>query len=108
MTCPYCGRNAKRMRVRLESGNTEVWECLVCKRVFESGYERKDYAGHREYPKLIKDNVEVLQIKDGKVVNEYESMRKASKESGVDLTGISRCVNGMRKTAGGYEWKRKS
>ena len=44
----------------------------------------------------------VLCIETGKVFN---SMKEASIFSGTHFNGISLCVNGKQKTAGGYTWK---
>lgn len=41
----------------------------------------------------------------GEKINEYPSIRKASKESNIDATCISRAASGKNKTAGGYIWK---
>lgn len=41
---------------------------------------------------------------DNVEIGRYESMLDASKQTGVDISNISRCVRGERKTAGGYRW----
>ena len=41
------------------------------------------------------------------VLNEFESMGQAERETGVPRSGISSCCNGKRKSAGGYKWRRK-
>ena len=41
------------------------------------------------------------------VLNEFESMGQAERETGVPIGNISRCCNGERKSAGGYKWRRK-
>lgn len=41
--------------------------------------------------------------KDGKVINIFPSIAAAEKELGI--YHISECVNGIRKTAGGYCWR---
>lgn len=35
----------------------------------------------------------------------YDGLRIASRETGVNAGNISRCCNGFRETAGGYEWR---
>ena len=42
--------------------------------------------------------------KNGEFVAEYHSTREASRQTGID---ISKAINGERKTAGGYVWKKK-
>ena len=41
------------------------------------------------------------------VLNEFESMRQAERETGVLVGNISSCCNGNTKSAGGYKWRRK-
>ena len=41
------------------------------------------------------------------VLNEFESMGQAERETGVPIGNISSCCNGKRKSAGGYKWRRK-
>ena len=41
------------------------------------------------------------------VLNEFESMGQAERETGVPIGNISRCCNGERKSAGGYKWRKK-
>lgn len=47
----------------------------------------------------------VEQICDGKVIGTYKSVAYAEEETGVCATNISRCCNGQRKRAGGFEWR---
>lgn len=56
-----------------------------------------------------KRTCEVIQIsKDGNVLNEYDSIREAGRITNISNQSISACVNGKRKTAGGYLWIKKS
>lgn len=41
------------------------------------------------------------------VLNEFESMHQAERETGINATSISACCNGKRKSAGGYKWRRR-
>ena len=41
------------------------------------------------------------------VLNEFESMGQAERETGVPRSNISRCCNGKRKSAGDYKWMKK-
>ena len=40
------------------------------------------------------------------VLNEFESMNQAERETGIDESSISRCCNGERKSAGGFKWRK--
>lgn len=60
--------------------------------------------------KFGKDNPKsklVLQIKDGHIVAEFYGGKEAQRKTGIFQANISKCCNGERKTAGGYEWKYK-
>lgn len=48
----------------------------------------------------------VEQIKDGKVINTFETISKSSRETGVCRSGIEKVLKGKQKTSGGYYWKR--
>lgn len=51
--------------------------------------------------------IPILQIKDGKIVNEYPSMISARKD-GFYTSAIAACCKGKRKTHGGFQWYYKS
>lgn len=42
---------------------------------------------------------------DGELINEFESIAKASLKTGVNKSSIQKCCNGARNLAGGYVWK---
>ena len=51
---------------------------------------------------------EVVQLDlNDNVLNEFESMKQAERETGIDATSISACCNGKRKSAGRFKWRRK-
>lgn len=43
--------------------------------------------------------------KNGSFIKTYNSMSDASRENNIQVTNISYCANGKRKSAGGYIWK---
>lgn len=45
--------------------------------------------------------------KEGELISEYSSTRKASEMTGICQVSISMASRGKTKTAGGYVWKRK-
>lgn len=52
----------------------------------------------------------VVQIKDGEIINEFQSISAASRETGIPISNISNVCRGgdkytHRLTAGGYVWK---
>lgn len=51
----------------------------------------------------------VLQLKDGKVIAEFQGVREASRKTGFSSGGISQCCNGSTRYSHvhGYQWKYK-
>lgn len=49
----------------------------------------------------------IVQIKDGKIVREFECARQAMRETSIDCCSITNCCRGKRKRAGGYHWAYK-
>lgn len=63
---------------------------------------------HKEKIKLGAVNkIKVVQINlvDGTIIREYESIAEASEITGIDRASISKCAKGERKSAGGFIWK---
>ena len=59
--------------------------------------------------RAITRGTKVIQLsKDGNVLNEFYSIRDAQRNTGIPNQHISACVNGKRKTAGGYIWMKKT
>ena len=59
----------------------------------------------RAAEKLFK---KVIQLDlDDNVLNEFESMVQAERETGVSRRSISNCCNGRSKSAGGFKWVKK-
>lgn len=60
----------------------------------------KEHQRQAQNPKWViklNDNNEILHF--------YQSARQAERETGIDNSRIYDCLNGKRKTAGGYIWK---
>lgn len=58
---------------------------------------------------IAKPGTIVLQIdkKTGETIREFDSIRLAERELGIDRMGIKRTCEGRRKTAGGFIWNYK-
>lgn len=55
-----------------------------------------------------KPQVWVVQMDaEGNTINEWGSGRIAQRDAGINYKHISACINGKRKTASGFFWKRK-
>lgn len=55
---------------------------------------------HRDISKMV-----IQRDKNGVVVAKYQSIHFASKVTGINRQGISFCIHGKQKTAGGYFWE---
>nr|DAW13470.1 MAG TPA: Intron encoded nuclease repeat motif [Caudoviricetes sp.] len=49
----------------------------------------------------------VLQIKDGRTIGIFESMKEAERATGIFHESISACCRGKRRSAGGFNWSYK-
>lgn len=59
-----------------------------------------------DYPEYIAGNGKpVYQLKDGIVIQRYESIKQASKVTGLDNSTIRKVLKGINKTTGGFGWK---
>ena len=47
----------------------------------------------------------VYQIKDGKIINQFNSTHEAERQTGIHHTGIGAVALGYQIHAGGYQWK---
>ena len=52
-----------------------------------------------------KKSIKILQLKNGKVINEFYGTYEAQRITGIANSSINECCRDKRKTAGGYEWK---
>ena len=53
--------------------------------------------------------IPIIQItKEGAVVAKYKSLMDAERMTGIGSGRISLCINGIKKTAGGYLWKKET
>lgn len=49
----------------------------------------------------------VIQISSGKTIAEFESVREASRQTGISQQGISECCRGLKESVRGFQWKFK-
>ena len=47
-----------------------------------------------------------IDLSTNEIVAEYNSFKEASAETGIEFDNISRVCRGLRKTAGGYSWRK--
>lgn len=66
------------------------------------------YGLHKKYKgKDNKNSKQVIQIKNGNIINVFDSITDASVLTVISLTSICRCCKGKFKHAGGFQWKYK-
>lgn len=82
---------------KLKSSNNFQWK------FYELGDEKLIY----NYKRLTTSRSVVQLNKALEVVEKYDSIKSASKNTGVDKNNISACCSGKLKSAGGYIWKYK-
>lgn len=72
-----------------------------------SGVNNPNYGKHRsEKTKeklMLKNGQKILCIETGII---YNSMNEAERKTGIPNTNISKACRGLRKTAGGYHWRK--
>lgn len=65
--------------------------------------------GTTQIRRVEKKKIRILQYtKEGKYVNEWDSIKTASQSLNISKSLISECCSGKYKTAGGYVWKKAS
>ena len=74
-----------------------------CTQKYNLNYGHARENQKREIVKIKGKAVE--QIKDGCVLNNYDSIHDASKKAMVNVNSISRACRGLQKHAGGFQWK---
>lgn len=73
---------------------------------------RKDNATNRipDIEPYVSQRPEKIQVHqyglNGKYIQTFESIFKASKLTKTNCSGISACINGEAKSAGGFQWKK--
>ena len=66
------------------------------------GGEAREVKPYNQRQGIIKP---VLQIKDGVVINRFDSIKEAGRSTNIIASSISDVCRGKNKTTGGYVWK---
>ena len=81
------------------------WKCSKCEYEWEALISSRNFgAGCPKCTNRIKKKV-VQYDKEYHVINQYDSISEASKNTGIHTTSISNVCKGNAKTAGNYYWK---
>ncbi len=95
--------------ISIGSGLKVWWKCDKCGTSWQtSPCVRKKSGCPKCSKKIISDKLskKILQFsKDGILINEYDSLKKASEETGIEKSNICSVCKGKTKTAGGFVWK---
>ena len=101
----------------LKIDSSSIIKVIKGKRVRAGGfvwrYKDEPFAKYRTTDKhttpknyVSKSKKPVAQFsKDGELINKYDSLKTASKNTNIDDSSIGAVCNNKRKTAGGYVWK---
>lgn len=65
-----------------------------------------NYGNHNSNLRKALARTPISQIKDGKIIANYNGVSEASRVTGIKQSGISNVLTGRAKTAGGYKWIR--
>lgn len=57
---------------------------------------------------LGRTGLRLHQIKDGKTIAIYNSVKEASESTGIKASNISNTIHGRQKSSGGYSWELKN
>lgn len=82
--------------------------CLIKSNIHRKIHSKENY--HKSKDNLDQSKMVLQCTKDGELVAEYGSLTEASKQTGIDLSILSKCCNKKYgyKSAGGYIWKFKN
>ena len=85
--------------------NTQLEHILNVAKKLDIKEDDLEYYG--KYKAKLSDELidRVKENKDGKLINKYDSLKTASKNTNIDDSSIGAVCNNKRKTAGGYVWK---
>lgn len=70
---------------------------------------RQENDSHVQHPinKGCYTPIQVQQLDlQGNIINEFESMSEAARQTGCNISHISQVCNGKRRTTGGYQWRK--
>ncbi len=88
--------------------HTNIMACCRYRLKSAGGYQWK-YADDNTCVEPIKFSYKIKKVRqltlDGISLTEFESMSKASKDTGINQQHISEVCRGKRKSAGGYRWE---
>ena len=105
MRCPKCKQdNSTSTGSRVITGgrSQNVYKCKACGELFEVDH-------HRKFSRNIgqmSNACEIVQIKNGVVVEHFKSIRAAAAKTGIHAYWIEKCLNGAISNINGYCWRR--
>lgn len=131
--CPICANNQKKTNTKsidkfspilykewhpTKNGDAKIedytpgsrvkvwWVCSVCGREFECSLKnRKNGGGCIECGRKRASAAKHKKVRNIDTNKIFESVNSAADTYGISRTGLSRCLHGRAKTAGGYRWE---
>lgn len=79
----------------------DIQQCLNCKHSRCIDCLSRYHRTHRS----PKTKVAQIDINTGEIIATYDSLTHAQMVTGINRSGISKCLRGVRSNAGGYQWK---
>lgn len=87
----------------------QIISCCKNDKYSAAGYLWRFHGDNPPRPHHDRYYCPILQLtKDGKIVNCFDSLDEASKQTSIQKSNINYCLNGKRQFAGGYRWQRKT
>ena len=78
----------------------------VCNLQWCDDFENRNHA----YINGLRKGASIIEVEmcdaNGLSIKKYPSITEASRETGIKSGNISKCINGYKKTAGGYVWRK--
>jgi hypothetical protein len=94
-----------------KSGHRKEFKPSIDRISNKKGYEKKNVQwlswSENRYKQTMERRVRkgpVLQMQGDKLIKKHKSQRQAVIDTGISQGNMSACLNGLRATAGGYNW----
>lgn len=98
--------HTEETKAKLSAINRGKHHTEEAKRKMSASHKGKTLSEEHKRKVALSLSKPVIQMSlDNIMLNRYQSSGDASKDTGIERTSITRCCNGILKTAGGYKWK---
>lgn len=102
MACKFVNKFSKK---KISKG--QVAKCCKDDKYSAAGFLWRYHNDEPPRPYRDRYYCPILQLtKEGRIVNQFDSLCEASKKTGIQRSNIGYCLDGKRNFAGGYKWQR--